>query len=403
MKRYGVIIIALLALIASQFAVSCNCIEREEERRSVLLYIAANNSLASYAENCIEDLAKGYLPAYNSKSEVLMVLYHTVNSAPKLSRYYRSTKGECTEEIIHTYDISSNSADISFFTQVINDVETAYPSKQHGLILWSHSTGWLPEGYYSNPQEYNDWNLSPRSTVIDPYADIVKSIHGKSFGEDSGKEIEISMLSEALQQRYEFILFDCCLMGGIEVAYEFKDKCDYVLFSPTEILAQSFPYDTMMDIVFNAKDREAGLIRICKDYFDYYQSQTGTYQSATVSIVRTSELDYLSSICKSIFGNNRAKMEKVNPSDIQGYFRFNKHWFYDFDDYISRIASADEYASFTEALSRAVIYKAATERFLNITIKKYSGLSTYIPNPEYVYLNNFYKTLRWNIATEMVK
>lgn len=96
-------------------------------------------------------------------------------------------------------------------------------------------------------------------------------------------------------------------------------------------------------------------------------------------------------------------MEKVNPSDIQGYFRFNKHWFYDFDDYISRIASADEYASFTEALSRAVIYKAATERFLNITIKKYSGLSTYIPNPEYVYLNNFYKTLRWNIATEMVK
>ena len=71
--------------------------------------------------------------------------------------------------------------------------------------------------------------------------------------------MEITELAAALPHNYEFILFDCCLMGGIEVAYEFKDKCEYMLFSPTEILADGFPYEKMFDPIFNVENREEAL------------------------------------------------------------------------------------------------------------------------------------------------
>ena len=49
-----------------------------------------------------------------------------------------------------------------------------------------------------------------------------------------------------------------------------------------------------------------------------------------------------------------------------------------------------------------VVYKDATEHFIDVDIKKYSGLSIYIPRPGYTVLNNYYKTLAWNKATGLV-
>ena len=67
------------------------------------------------------------------------------------------------------------------------------------------------------------------------------------------------------------------------------------------------------------------------------------------------------------------------------------------------MASDAEYRDFISALDQAVIYKDATDAFLSITIKNYSGLSIYIPRPEYTVLNNYYKTLQWNQATGLVQ
>ena len=92
---------------------------------------------------------------------------------------------------------------------------------------------------------------------------------------------------------------------------------------------------------------------------------------------------------------------------IQGYFRYNRHWFYDLDDFVSRIANASSYAEFAAAMQNVVIAKYATEHFMvgtsGFDIKKYSGLSTYVPNPENRYLDEFYKGLAWNKAVKMVE
>ena len=110
----------------------------------------------------------------------------------------------------------------------------------------------------------------------------------------------------------------------------------------------------------------------------------------------------LAAACKQVFQNHSAEIMTIDRSQIQPYFRYGKHWYYDLDDFVSRLAEDASYRNFSNMLNQVVVYKDATEQFIDIDIEKYSGLSIYIPRPEYTVLNNFYKTLDWNKATGLV-
>jgi hypothetical protein len=94
---------------------------------------------------------------------------------------------------------------------------------------------------------------------------------------------------------------------------------------------------------------------------------------------------------------------------LQVYFRNGRHWFYDLEDFMSRIAPDDVYfRTFQEALEGAVVYRRATDAFVlggyeQFPIKTFSGLSTYVPNPENSVLDEYYRTLAWNKAVMMVE
>jgi len=190
-------------------------------------------------------------------------------------------------------------------------------------------------------------------------------------------------------------------MGGIETAYEFKEKCDYIIASPAEILATGFPYDLIMEPLFtkSAPDLEEA----CQLYYDFYNSQQGIYKSATIALYESDKMESLAKVCKTIFSNNRSKLESLDASTVQRYFRLNKHWFYDLSDMVKKIASAAEYEEFKLALNKAVLFKLSTSSFLDLSINSYSGISTYIQTSGSTYLDNFYKGYKWNTATEMVK
>ena len=50
---------------------------------------------------------------------------------------------------LKTYDFD-NSTNPSTLNTVLIDAKMLSPSKQYGLILWSHATGWLPANLSSN-------------------------------------------------------------------------------------------------------------------------------------------------------------------------------------------------------------------------------------------------------------
>ncbi len=387
MKKNKYIALLLIFAIATLF-ISCekNPFGGAEFRRVVILYMAANNNLSSFAEHNISTIKDGFVPDKQSK-DILVIYVHLANKDPKLVRVYKESDGVVIEDVVAAYT-DQNSANGDVLKAVLNKIKVIFPAKEYGLILWSHATGWLPQGYFNT-------SVTQGAYYEDPYKDIVKS-----FGEDRGVEMEVKELKGALPFRFSFIIFDCCFMGGIETIYELKDKADFIVASPTEILAYGFPYDQIMNSLFQTR---LDLEQTCQLFYNYYNNQSGVHQSATISIYKTSELKQLADVTKSIFNNNRSKIATLTMSSIQPYFRLNKSWFWDLGHLIEKIATPAEYATFTASLDRVIVAKWNTPHFIDLEIKKYSGVSTYIQNPENDFLDSFYRGFDWNVASEMIK
>jgi len=399
MKRF------LIVLLAAAFCLAgCEYwfgYGEEKERQVVLVYMAGNNSLSYEGECDYRDLLNAYLPASDDRYHTLLVFCHFVDQTPILKRISCDRNGKAVEEIVHEFPFNTNSATAQTLSLVQEYAHNAYPAERNGLVLWSHGSGFLPQGYYTSQSDISDGMLAWEEAADDPYADLVKS-----FAEDHEKEINIDELQSALSglTHYDFIIFDCCLMANVEVAFELWDCADYLLFSPTEILSDGFPYDTMMQTLFSMPAEEA-MVKVAQDYMAHYRAKEDIYRSATISLVTTQDqvLQKLAAACKPIFEKHRDQILTLDRSKVQPYFRYDHPWFYDIDDFVGQVADNDEYRTFAAALQNVVVFKDATEKFLTININHYSGLSIYIPRTYFTDLNTEYSKLRWNLATELVR
>lgn len=380
--------ITFILLLALSFGLtSCDWFHREELPTDVVLvYFAANNNLRPEASSDLEEIKKGWLPARGFDSQIYLV-YMDSGGSPSLKRLSRDDEGKIIEEIVITYPEGTDSATKETLAQVLSDAEKAYPADTRGLVLWSHGSGFLPSGYYS----------SPTDPVI-PDRNLMKS-----FGYDEGtyKEIEIQDVRTVLEKyHFRFLALDACLMGSIEVAYELRNVCDYILASPTESLDEGFPYEEMNDKFFDSANTETAIVECARIFYDYYFEKSS---SGTIAVYKTSEIGGLTLVSKELFAKYNSEFLRMDRTKVQPFYRDGRAFFYDFGSTMEQLTSDQEYRQFMNALNNFVIYKAATANFLEIKIKSYSGIATYIPRAEYVNLNAYYRTLAWNSATGLVR
>lgn len=372
--------------------------------QTLLVYMAGNSNLSSYAYMNCSDLMRGYVPNWcrPGEGDVLLVYMHTMDSLPRLLRLYKDNKKQVRQELIVEYP-DHNSLDPAVLKQVLTQVAETFPAQENGLILWSHGTGWLPKGYYDNPGTYDpkpgQFSAYP-SLSEDPCRDLVKSM-----GPDSGIEVDIQELEGALPIRYDYIIFDACLMGGVEVAYQLREKTDYVVASVAEILAQGFPYKSIAHPLMAGN--EADLEQVATLFFEHYNSQPQSARAATIALVATEPLEQLAQAVRRVYENHRSELATFDRRRVQGFYRNQRAYFYDLDDFIRQLASEEEYAEFQAALAACVLYEAATESFLldysyGFYINRHCGLSTYIPAPWETYLLDFYQTLAWNESVQLI-
>jgi hypothetical protein len=74
-------------------------------------------------------------------------------------------------------------------------------------------------------------------------------------------------------------------MAGLEVAYELKDKTQYIVGSSAEMLSPGFTpvYQQMFPLLYK---KEADLPAVAAAYYDYYNSMEGDNRSATISVIQ---------------------------------------------------------------------------------------------------------------------
>jgi hypothetical protein len=363
--NYRFIIISFFVLTAF----SCAKDEVREDisfpKQTVLIYMAADNNLYRNAETDIEEILKSEVPQNNH-----LLIYLDVPEwyGDGCAQLFEVRRGSLIQ--VKQYG-QQNSASGEVLQSVINDVTAIFPAEKYGLILWSHGTGWLPENKY----------------------DELKEEKLRSFGKDGNREMNLIELSESIPVKFEYIIFDACLMGGIEVFYQLRNKANIIIASPAEILVAGFPYDKIVPFLFYPN---LDYIRIAQEYMNYYKNKTGILQSASISVVNTRQLKPLAEVLRTILNeNNIISPDKMS---VQKYEMREQAIFYDLEDYLSQaIQNQIAITELKQQISKTVIYHDFTPYFLEtLAIERSCGISIYVSPSTNNDLDEQYKQLDWH-------
>ena len=369
-------------------------------RRVMVMISAGYNSLSGYLSEDLKDLESGYIPEGTYfNADVLLVLArlpksagdYASPSAPVLYRLWANRSGEVQRDTIQVWGGDTQLCTRETIHEALSTTQKKYPAQSYGVVFSSHGSGWLPPGYYTDPSKF------------EPSSGSLWSL--RSIGQDKtpsgGTEMDLNDFADAIPMHLDYCLIDACLSGCVEVAHALKGKADIVGFSPTEVLADGFDYKNITTHLF-AKPLDP--VEVCREYFAYYNAQSGSNRSATITAVDTRKMDALEAVCKELFEAYRPILKTMSGGNVQGYFRYDRHYFYDLRDILVQAGISEQEKTRLDAtLSQFIVYQAATDYFLSIPLTRVCGLSMYLPSMGSTYLNNYYKEhVSWNQATELV-
>jgi hypothetical protein len=328
--------------------------------------MAADNNLHRSANNDINEMLAAEIPnEYN-----LLIYIDTPNDNPYLLKI---KKGKI--DTLKQYN-PQNSASKQVLKSVIDETFSSFPAERYGLILWSHGTGWLPNGVY----------------------DDIKETNVRSFGKDRGEEMEIKDLAEAIPENLDFIVFDACLMSGIEVLYQLRNKAKTIIASPTETLVAGFPYEKIIPLLLMP---EPNYGEVALAYMEYYKNRNGNLQSASIAVIDAKQLKPLADLIRNAI-KEETDLACPNREIIQRYDSKEPALLFDFEDYLEHmISNENSLMALRKQISRTVIYNDFTPYFLDeFPIEKSCGIGIYIPFANDILFEQ-YRALDWYKDSEL--
>jgi hypothetical protein len=326
--------------------------------------MAADNNLHRSAYKDIDEMLAAEIPnEYN-----LIVYIDTPYDNPHLLKIKKNAI-----DTIMQYDVQ-NSASKQVLKAVIDETFSLFPAENYGLILWSHGTGWLPEGAY----------------------DYIKETNVRSFGRDKNNEMEITDLAEAIPENLDFIIFDACLMSGIEVLYQLRNKADIIIASPTEVLVAGFPYEEIVPLLLTPRPNYG---EIALTYMEYYKNRNGILQSGSIAVVDTRQLEPLADLVNKAI-KEEENLVCPNRELVQRYDTREPALFFDFENYLEHaISNEANLIALRKQISKTVIYNDWTPYFLDeFSIERSCGIGIYIPFENDVLFHQ-YSLLDWHKDT----
>ena len=367
----------------------------ETGRRTVLMYVSAQNSLGykDFQEKDSIEIVKGQ--KYINDNDRLLVFMDD-ERAPRLYRY--SKKGE-GGELVRQWKTDVNASSPAVLKDVLSWTKATYPAEEYGLVMWSHSDGWIPsvnKNYKEAP------GAQTYSFGIDVGADGNMKYDRDQQG-NIGAQMDIEDMAAAIQQSgidLKYIFFDSCLMQNIEVCYTLRNVTDYVIAAPMQIPGCGANYTHLLkkglftkaenDIAsVYAADAIEGLEDKNSEYYDF---------GLVISTIRTDKMEALAKTTADVLQRsevcNRTSVDLESILSYQPYtsIYFNRPHNYDAQEAMRQMLSEDDFAIYEKALNEAIVNKATTKKFWKgpgyydmqeVDPNHYSGISAFIPQHIY--------------------
>ncbi|MEA2095554.1 MAG: clostripain-related cysteine peptidase [Candidatus Cloacimonadota bacterium] len=267
-----------------------SCSKIEESDWTILIYMAADNSLEYEALDEIADMMQAEFS--DNINVIVQIDYSESNSPPAAYRYhiYPGSK----EQISYLGEIDSG--DENELTAFANWGFRKYPSEKQALVIWSHGNGWYP--YFCPDIEA-----------------------GNDIGIANG---ELRTGIKNINEHLEILIFDACNMQTVEVAAEVADYTDYIIGSEGGVNSAGFPYAE----IFSVWEEQTSVESICLEIgFQYhlYYDMIGI-NPFSCSVLKTSEfpqllnkleeftVEWSADAAAEIFMQSRQDCLEFNPS-----------------------------------------------------------------------------------------
>lgn len=354
----------------------------QKAKRTVLIYAVASNNLSSYLTDDKNEMLQAAPEVKGLGSNVRLLLYSVASQSATeatLMELSKDAYGQWDFVTIKTYDRETFSTDPERMSEVFADLREFAPAENYGLVLWSHGTGWIPN--FSDHQ--------------------IPAGLQKSYGMDKYQGVtdycDLHELSSAIPARmFDYIWFDLCYMMGVEVAYQLRDKCDYIAGYPTEDWSMGMNYETTLPMLLSPNP---DLVGAGKAFYDYYHDQN---MAVTVTVMRSDGFDRLAQAAAQIYSSGT---QPSNTAGLQNYSRL-RIGMYDFGQFTKKfLESCDgEFTAlekeFDEALKEMTLFAGCSTKNFNNTQNAfdpalYSGLSCYFPGTADSVTDSYYFTLDW--------
>ena len=354
--------------------------------RTVLVYLAADNTLSKFALEDLAEMKEGMALIGDDNAKLLVYIDTEGSSLPRLIEL-KNENGTVTETVVKTYE-NRNSVGVAETQEVFADVfsNSKYQAESYGLVYWSHGDGWLP------------YPLSAGTRWV---------------GQDTGNGDNRMNISEfveilATAPSFDFILFDACFMQSVEVAYELRDYTNYCIGSPTEIPGPGASYDEVVPAMFSAEDVA---VNIGKAYYEPYAaifdgnkrpSNDNWTGGVSVCALKTDQLDELARVTKQIFPETVDKTQL--RSSVFNYDQRGNAVYYDFVGLIRKITDDAAYATWKQAFDASVVYWRTTPKNYSayidgmFSMENTNGVSCYIPTTSDNLTDKAYRLTEWYTA-----
>ena len=374
---FGKPVMSFICLIILSFFL-ISCVKEEVElpnQKTLFMYLPwpADRTLTESFETNISDLEKAI--SRNGLNNEKVVVFISTSSIQATLYEITCTDGICAHDTLKNYT-NPPFTTAAGITSILNDVKSAAPALTYAMIIGGHGMGWIPV-YPTTVRA-----LSTSASSFKNYWEYEGAFHTRYFGGTTPEyQTDITTLADAIARtgiKMEYILFDNCYMSSIEVAYELRNVTDYLIASPTEIMAYGMPYSIIGEYLLGETDYEA----VCAGFYSFYSDYDPP--CGTLAVTDCSELASTASLMREI--NSRYTFDTSQLNSLQRMDGYDPPIFYDYGDYVAHLCT-DELLlrQFEEQLNRTVPYKKHTNKFYSkskgdIQIRAYSGLTTSDPS-----------------------
>ena len=376
------IIIVLLGI-----ALFCSCDKKDDPEptpepvvsgQTVLVYMAAENNLNSFAKSDLEEMKEGSKKLAEDNKLIVYVDEANSKRTPFMARV---KNGELIDTV---YMAETLTADPTVLETALRTAKEKYPSESYGLLLWGHASGWLINNdsvAYQKSRAYGGDTGNNSSNSTGRYWMNIPSM-AKAIANGIGND------------KLKFIMGDCCNFGCIEIAYELRNVADYIIGSTAEIPDNGAPYDIIVPDMFD--DSDLFYKQIIDHYYNYYlselQNNSDRYynfqpgdlkgNSIPLAAINTNGLEDLASATAQILSTLAEKLMPGNPLDLSQITYYgqygNYNYAYDMQQVLKKHTDDAAYNQWVESFNQACPYHLYSQKWLTA----YSKLGTSMSNFE---------------------